>query len=766
MKTIIKITKNELSMLFCSPIAWLILVIFVFQSGMTFTDILTNELKAKAVGYALRDETASIFSGFRGLFSQIQQYLYLYIPLLTMGIMSKEYSNGSIKLLFSSPITNRQIVLGKFYALLVYAFVLIGSLALIVIFCGITVKDMDFSLVLSGLLGLYLLTCAYAAIGLFMSSLTSYQVVAAIGTLAVLALLSFISTVGQDIALVRDITYWLSISGRANELVNGLICSEDVIYFLVVILLFLWISILKLHYERKRSSLAKIICHYTVVVVGAMFVGYLSSRPALMTYYDATAMKSQTLTPRSQAVMEKMEGDLTITTYVNLLEKNYMDGLPRSVLYDQKRFKKYVRFKPEIKMKYVYYYDKAENPELDLRYPKLNDEERAKALAKSMKLNFDMFLSPEEIRKQIDLSGEGNRFVRLLKRGNGQKTFLRLYNDMNRHPYESQISSALKRLVTTPPKVLFFTGHGERNVYKGGDGDLFTFTKNYTFRHALINQGFDIDTLSLQRAAASLEADVVVIADPSKAFSEEEKQKIEQYIASGKDMIIAGKPGNQAILNPILAHLGLQFTPGIIVQPSENFDPDLIFGNFTPAALKFSGNFAYLAGNGYKITSPCGAGIAYVADKGFQVVPLVVTDSTGCWNELETTDFINEVPTFDPRKGETTCGKTPIVVILARKVGEKLQKIVVLGNADCIGNSELVKSRKDVKSANFSFILEMFRWFSNGEFPVDTNRAYGPDNDIRLDYKNMLWVKVLYMGLIPIILAGIGVLVLMRRKRE
>ena len=66
------------------------------------------------------------------------------------------------------------------------------------------------------MLGLYLLVCAYAAIGLFMSSITSYQVVAAMGTLAVLAVLNFVGDMWQDIDFVRDITYWLAINGRAQ----------------------------------------------------------------------------------------------------------------------------------------------------------------------------------------------------------------------------------------------------------------------------------------------------------------------------------------------------------------------------------------------------------------------------------------------------------------------------------------------------------------------------------------------------------------------
>lgn len=110
--------KNELKMLFCSPISWLILVIFTIQVNMAFCDKLANFLRDNVVGYSFYDMTSRTFVGYQAVFTEIQQYLYLYIPLLTMGIMSREYNSGSIKLLFSSPINNRQIILGKYFALM------------------------------------------------------------------------------------------------------------------------------------------------------------------------------------------------------------------------------------------------------------------------------------------------------------------------------------------------------------------------------------------------------------------------------------------------------------------------------------------------------------------------------------------------------------------------------------------------------------------------------------------------------------------------
>ena len=67
------------------------------------------------------------------------------------------------------------------------------------------------------------------------------------------------------------------------------------------------------------------------------------------------------------------------------------------------------------------------------------------------------------------MSPEGNRFVRQLKRDNGQQTFLRIFDDMYRHPFESEITAAFKRLVMQLPVVGFIKGHGERDCVREGD---------------------------------------------------------------------------------------------------------------------------------------------------------------------------------------------------------------------------------------------------------------------------------------------------------
>ena len=418
MKKIYKIAKMELQTLFYSPIAWLILVIFAFQAVTNFMGNIEAYVQSQELGYPMSSITSRLFANpWGGLFTTVQGYLYLYIPLLTMGLMSRELSSGSIKLLYSSPVTNWQIILGKYLSMMIYGLALILVLLVIALFGAFTIKDFDFPMVLSGLLGLYFLICAYAAVGLFMSSLTSYQVVAAIMTLVVLGLLSYVKDLWQEFELVREITYWLSISGRSGEFIRGLICSEDVIYFITVSALFLVLTVIRLQANRQKAPWTMTIGKYAGVLLVASVIGYFSSRPVLMTYYDTTATKSNTLTENSQGVVAKMEGGLTITTYVNALDLNDLwTGMPRQVKQDQERFRQYVRFKPEIKMKYVYYYDTVADPRQDERWPGKNTKERFREVVKGYHLDSTMFLTPEEIRKQIDLWPEGNKFVRLLCR--------------------------------------------------------------------------------------------------------------------------------------------------------------------------------------------------------------------------------------------------------------------------------------------------------------------------------------------------------------
>src|SRR6187402_1915993 len=103
MKTVFKIAKTELKTLFYSPIAWFLIIVFFFQCSLAYINMLngnavTQEIGGRGLDY-MTALTARIFAGRGGVFGSIMEKLYFYIPLLTMGLISRETSSGTIKLL-------------------------------------------------------------------------------------------------------------------------------------------------------------------------------------------------------------------------------------------------------------------------------------------------------------------------------------------------------------------------------------------------------------------------------------------------------------------------------------------------------------------------------------------------------------------------------------------------------------------------------------------------------------------------------------------
>lgn len=766
MKTIYKIAKTELKTLFFSPIAWLILVIFTFQAGLVFTDIFNGLVRRQIIGWQLWQATLGTFGGMQGTFTIVQQYLFLYIPLLTMGVMSREFSSGSIKLLYSSPLTSKQIVFGKYLALVIYALVITAILAVFGLFAAITIEHVDLPVILTGLLGLFLLTCAYAAIGLYMSSLTSYTVVSAMGTLGIFAVLNYVKTVGQEIEFVRDITYWLAISGRSQTFIDGMITSEDLLYFLIVISLFLGFTIIKLQSGRQRKPWYVTLGRYTMVFVIAMLLGYFSAKPTLMSYYDATRTKTNTLTKGSQEVLKHLNDDLTITTYTNMLDQNYWIAMPISYKWDVDRFKQYIRFKPRIKLKYEYYYHLTDNKDLTKQYPTLNGDQLIDTLVKLYDWRHEI-KTYSAIQKEsgLDLEPERFHFVRHLKRANGKESFLRVYDDMQRLPTEVEITAAFKRLVMDKlPTVGFLSGHGERRSDAEEDRGYNMFAQEKTFRYALINQGFDFENITLDKEIPA-HIRILLIAEVRKPFTPSEKTNLDQYIARGGNLIIAGEPGRQEFMDPVVEPLGVNFMPGMLVKPTKKFQSTLLLQQPTKAAEDIAFHFKNIRRYDQVLPMVTTTGLSYSTDKGFKVTPLFTSDTTGSWSELETTNFIDDTVVLNPQAGEVE-KPYPTAIALSRKVKDKEQKIIITGDADWLSNGEMNMNRKDVPSAHFNFIGGAFYWLTDGELPADMRRPPAPDRSLRLGKTSWAISKAGLKWIFPIGLMLCGLYIWIRRKRR
>ena len=753
MKTIYRIAKTELNTMFYSPVAWVVLVIFSIQSSWKFFDSLERFERSQKMGEGMSNLSQIFFSGFSGLYTEMQNYLYLYVPLLTMGLVSREINSGSIKLLLSSPIKIKEIVLGKYLAIAAYCLLFVAILGLQVTIAYFSVDNLDLKFAVSGLIGLYLLVCTYAAIGLFMSCLTSYQVVAAISTLVVLAGLNFIGKLWQDVEYVKDVTYFLSIAGRANEMLEGLIISKDVLYFILVSSLFIGLSIYKLQTGRDAQPVSKRVLKYALLISVVLVLGYITSRPPLTLYHDMTRNKNRTLTKTSLDIVKKIEGPIKLTTYVNLLDINYFTVMPYSQNQDISSFENYTRFLPQMEMEYVYYYDTSNNEALYAQNPGLNDKQLADKMIETQKLKFKKLYSPEEIKKIIDLKPEQNRVVRTVEY-NGKKTFLRMYDDLFKAPSEKEISAALKRLVVPAPKIVLATGNMERSVDKTGDKNYKTGFNEISFRYSLINQGFDVSSVDINAQNIPEQTGILIIADPKTQLSQGAIDRITKYIDEGKNLMLLAEPDTNSALAAITDKLGVSYTKQTLVQESETNSPDYLVTDLqkNTGLIKFSETkndnpIPLLGSSGIKITK----------EAGFKVTPLLKTNNQPAWESQMGITSVSE----ELKKQPSVTG-IPLVVALTRNINGKFQKIIVAGDADFMGNAELSRGG----SGTFQFMTDIFSWFSNYEFPIDTSRPENTDKKITINANQVFINKIVFIGLFPLLIVLSAAFILIRRNRR
>lgn len=775
MKIIFKIARMELQKLFYSPIAWLILILFSIQSGIAIMQATSMYVINSELGYSIQNLTFEIFSNpNRGFFSKVVNHLYLYMPLLTMGLLSREFGTGSIKLLYSSPISNLQIVLGKFVSMLAFGLVMVLILFAESLIAFPAIKDFDFPFILSGLLGLYLVICAYAAIGLFMSSLTSYQIVAAIGTFAVLFVLSTIGGLWQNIEFVRDITYWLSFSGRSRTLINGLIASEDLLYFVLVSILFLLFTLFRLKAIREKTPRYVSLIRYAGAFVVVALLGYVTTIPEARKYYDATRTNQNTLTLNSQEVLSQLKGKVTVTTYANIFDRYFFFGSPGNQKNDISRYEQYSRFYPNIKFDYKLYYSLPQDKEglesHNKRFKGLTLEQALHKSATLFDVDTELFKQPEDY-PEVDLKAESYRTITTITNEDGKTVYLRYFDDMAVLPEETQITAAFKKLATTLPKVGFVKGRGERDTNDFGSRGYLNIAKKKTFRFSLINSGFDFTEFELTSPVPQ-NINILVVADAKETYSEVEIKNFNDYIDRGGNLIVAGDLNRQSNMNPLIEKLGVEFMPGQVVEHNKGYAMDLVTGSFTSEAREIAYQFDDIAKNEGVVSMNGAVGISYKEKENFKYTPLLVSDgieeskpldSIGSWNELKLTNFIDGTPIYNSDEGDTL-GPLTTGLALTRKVGGNDQKIMILGDADCLSNGEFSQSRDWVRAMNFNMATGLFFWLSDNEVPIDVRRPTPPDNEIYLKKSDLNYLNPLYKIVIPSLFGLVFLIIWLRRK--
>jgi len=245
---IFTIGLRELKSLFLSPLAWSILAVvqlilaYLFLGRIEIIQLYQAQLMAMDGAPGV---TEIILPDLLGNAAII---LLLVVPLLTMRLVAEERRNRTLSLLFSSPLSMTEIVLGKYLGILLFLLVLLVLIALMPLSL-LAGARLDFGLLAASFLGLALLLAGFAAVGLFMSTLTQYTTVAAISTFGALLLFWILDWSGQGFAGGNWLAY-LSLFNHYKPFLDGIFDSADAVYHVLLITTFLVLSIHRLDADR------------------------------------------------------------------------------------------------------------------------------------------------------------------------------------------------------------------------------------------------------------------------------------------------------------------------------------------------------------------------------------------------------------------------------------------------------------------------------------------------------------------------------------
>ena len=259
MRNIFAIVEREFKAYFASPIAYVVLTGFLLLSGIVFQGLLSQVMdyqlrSAMAAqsgrGAAAIDAPAAVTQQFLGTVSVLLLFM---IPMITMGLFSEEKKRGTIELLLTAPLTDLQVVLGKFFAG-------VSFLLLLLVATWIPMSTLYFfsspatGPILTNYLGIALYGLALVSIGLFVSTLTENQIISGIlGFVIALALWFFDLLANRAEAGTKAVLEYLSVISHLNDFMRGVIATSHIIFYLSLMVLGLFLTYRSIESLRWRG---------------------------------------------------------------------------------------------------------------------------------------------------------------------------------------------------------------------------------------------------------------------------------------------------------------------------------------------------------------------------------------------------------------------------------------------------------------------------------------------------------------------------------
>ncbi|MDD3369500.1 MAG: Gldg family protein [Lachnospiraceae bacterium] len=641
------------------------------------------------------------------------------IPILTMRILAEERKNKTDQLMLTAPVKVSGIVIGKFLALaaIFSITVLVACLFPLVMSLFGTIP---FAECYVSILGFALYGYACIAIGIFVSSITESQVIAAVVTFAALfmcyimnSLCSMISETGNMITRVLRI---FDMSSRYQDLMDGTLNMADVVYFLTFVVLFLFLTVQSIQKRRfsvsvKSLALGAYSSGMVVIAIAAaiilnMVVGQLPER---FISFDVSGTKMYTISQDTIDLVSALDQDVKI--YVLTPESSVDTRV-------QKTLNRYADESEHVSIEYI---DPAINPRFVSQFTSETVSQGS------------LVITCGDKSRVIDAN---DLYVYTMDYSTYQST-------VTGYDAEGQITSAIAYVTSEDnPKIYALIGHGET--------DLET-----TYTSAIAKENIDYESINLmQYDAVPEDAEAIIINGPTADFNTDDADKVLSYLANGgKAYILASWTDvDMTNFNRILGEFGLSVDNAVIIEgDSDHYAqnvsyllPDVSSDELTDG----------VAGNGY-VFAPFALPIIEKEDDAVTLTDLLTTSD----RSFARTDVNNQSETKE--EGDTD-GPFTIGVKAVRTYDDKEGTMLLYSSINLMNES----ANSMVSGNNLKLFTNALAQFVDHESSISIPAKDYQLSSLIVDQRYIMIISAVSVILIPVALLIAGFVIWFKRRKK
>lgn len=654
----------------------------------------------------------NMLSGYPYISYAISSVTFLFmitVPILSMRILAEEKHSKTDQLILTAPVSVGGIVLGKF-------------LALLTIFLIPTAVVCTYPLIMKGfgsvpmgesylaVLAFFLYGMTSIAIGLLISSLTESQVIAAVVSFLVLFLGYMMSSICNLISstgnLLTKILGCFDLATPFNEMLNGTLNLQSVIYYITLTALALFLAVQAIQKRRYSVSVqtlsfgaystGSIALAVAVVVVINIVLGEM---PTSWTSLDVTSQKLYSLTDQTKEFVEGMKEDVTI--YVIASESSQDETLRQTL-------QRYDELSDHIKVEYV---DPNVNPRFYMQY------------TDSISMN-SLIVVSDRRNKVIDYSS-------IYESSFDYSTYT---STTTGYDGEGQITSALDYVLSdSMPKVYMTEGHGE-------------YTLSSSFTNAMKKENVDYETINLMDYDNIPEdAACLIINAAGSDFSADDKDKVIDYLDMGGNVVfvVGLTEGDTPNLDAITDYMGLSIAEGLVVeQDKENYYRNPYY------LLPTQSYSTYTSGlyNQYYIFAPYVQGIIIENEEAEGITyNTFLSTSDKAFSKVGEINVQN----FDKEEGDID-GPFGVGVSAVRKLDDETSATLIVYGCDQLFTDE---ANSMVSGANQVLFTNTVSSFVDHEVSVSI-----PAKSYEISYLTVPQSKAVLVGLMTVIVVPVGCL--------